>query len=110
MPSQRKAAQVAVDIARRVLSGAYDPLLACRDLADLREDLQSVSPDVLSVFVGVSSELDGLPIGAERLYWAKDALAAKDLEAAHYRKEVANVIESSLERLLNELGEADQRP
>ena len=107
MANQRNAAEIAADIARRVLSSAYDPLLACRDLADLREELQGVSADTLDVFVAVSSEVDGLPIGAERAYWAKDALAAKNLKAARYRDQVTSEIEGSLQRLLTELSEAE---
>ena len=106
MPSQRNAGEVAAEIARRVLSGAYDPLLACRDLADLREDLQGVSAGVLDVFAAVSSELDGMPIGTELAYWGKDALARKDVQAAHYREEVTSEIVEALEQLLIALGKA----
>ena len=107
MPSQRNVAEIAADIARRVLSGAYDPLLACRDMAVLREELQGVSADTMDVFGAVSSEVDGLPIGAERAYWEKEALAEKDLEAARYREQVTSEIESSLQHLLTELNKAE---
>ena len=75
----------AADIARRVLQGTYDPLLACRDLADLKNGLTEVSSDILDTFTAVSSELDGVPLGAERTYWAKEALALRDARRERYR-------------------------
>lgn len=50
-------------------------------LAHLRFEVcgDELEPDFL-LFVGIDSETDHLPLGAARDYWAKAALAAKDLE------------------------------
>ncbi|MCP5320829.1 MAG: hypothetical protein H7A12_08400 [Pseudomonadales bacterium] len=94
----------AKEIARRVLSDGYDPLLACRDLARLRPRLPGVADDIMNTFIGVASEVDDLPIGPERKHWAADALKAKDVEAANYRERIRAVVEKSLRGLLASLG------
>lgn len=53
-----KALNSAKNIARCVLEEGCDPLLACRDLAQLRHRLFGVSDEIMNVFVGV-------PKGAE---------------------------------------------
>lgn len=94
----------AKEIARRVLGEGYDPLLACRDLAQLRQRLPEVADEIMDTFVGVASEVDDLPIGCEREHWAVAALKSKDAEAADYRERVRAVVEDSLRRLLMSLG------
>ncbi len=48
----------AKEIARRVLDYGYDPLLACRDLAEFRGRLPGVADEIMDTFVGVASEVD----------------------------------------------------
>lgn len=92
-------------IAKRVLEDHGDPLVACRDLVDIQEQLRSVvTEEVLDVFVGVDSEVDGLPIGPERAYWAEESLRAKDLLAADYREQVRGEVEEALRALLEVTG------
>lgn len=98
------ATERAKDIARWVLSGAYDPLLACRDLAGLRTELPGVADEIIDIFVGVASEIDDLPIGSERERWSADALKAKDAEAGDYRERVREVVEEAFRRLLTAVG------
>jgi hypothetical protein len=85
-----------------VLEAQQDPLLACRELADLREELSVVlPPEVINVFVAVSSEVDDLPIGLERAHWAEESLRLKDLQAANYREQVRRTVEDALRALLD---------
>lgn len=93
----------AKEIAGRVLNEGYDPLLACRELAQLRQRLPGVPDEIMDVFVGIASEVDGLPIGGERRYWAVGELRLRDAEAARYRERVRAVVEESLVRLLASL-------
>ena len=95
----------AKEIARRVLDERYDPLLACRDLADLRLGLQGVADEIMDTFIGIASEVDGVPLGSERQYWAEDALRLEDTKTADYRGQVRASVEESLRRLLVTLGE-----
>ena len=88
------------EVARRALRGEYDLLLACRDLAPLRSHLQGVPDDVVNTFVAVASEVDDLPIGAERRNWSLGALKANDIEAKKYREQVQDVVTEALRRLL----------
>jgi len=90
----------AQEIARRTLAGDYDLLLACRDLVSLKERLPNVPYDLMNIFVGVASEVDDLPIGAERRQWASEALKAKDIEAGDYRERVRDVVTAALRALL----------
>jgi len=96
--------QRAGNVARRALDGEYDLLLACRDLASLRSHLQDVPDDVVNTFVGVASEVDDLPIGAERRNWSLDALKANDIETKKYREQVRGVVTEALRQLLAVLG------
>lgn len=103
-----KAIARARQVAKRVLEDQYDPLLACRDLVDIREQLLSAVPhEVMNVFVGVASEVHRLPIGPERAYWAEESLRVKDLEAATYREQVRSDVEEALRALLETTEERD---
>jgi hypothetical protein len=99
-----RASERARQIAKTVLGGEYDPLLACRELADLREELSAVADEVMDVFVAVDSEVDGLPIGSERAHWNTELLRVKDFEATNYREQVRGQIEEALQRLLEVIG------
>lgn len=98
-------AERAKEIARGVLDGGYDPLLACRDLAQLRGQLPEVSDEIMDTFDGVSSEVDELPIGSEREYWSSDTLKPKDVQATDYRERVRAVVVRALRQLLVSLDE-----
>jgi hypothetical protein len=94
-------------IAKETLDGKHDLLLACRDLADLRARLPALPEDSLDTFVAVASEVDDLPIGSARKYWAADALKVKDAEAEEYRQRVKDTVTAALRKLLTllEVGE-----
>jgi hypothetical protein len=99
------AIERARQIAKRVLERQYDPLLACRELADIREELSVVLPrEVMNVFVAVDSEVDDLPIGPERVHWNAESLRVKDLEAAKYRAQVGSRVAEALRGLLEAIG------
>jgi len=102
------SADRAKEIAIRVLAGGYDPLLACRDLSHLRGQLSGVTDGVMDTFIGVASEVDDLPIGAEREHWAAEVLRLKDIEAADYRARVKDTVARALQELLVALGEANR--
>lgn len=99
----RSAAAHAREIAYKTLAGDLDPLIACRWLADLRLDLPGVPEDVMDVFVGVDSEVDGLPIGLERVHWAEEALRKADAKVEDYRQRIKPVIVEALWALLRTL-------
>jgi hypothetical protein len=98
------ASELAKEIARKTLYSNYDPLLACRDLASLRGRLLGVAEDLMTIFLGVASEIDDLPIGTEREHWAAATLTAKDVEAENYRGRVRDTVKEALQQLLSELG------
>ena len=104
-PESSWSTERAKEIARRVLDEGYDPLLACRDLADLRLGLQGIADEIMDTFIGIACEVDGVPLGSERQYWAADALRLQDIKAADYRGRVRAVVEESLRQLLATLGE-----
>lgn len=87
-------------IAQEVLAGTYDPLLACRELVDVRSALPPLPDDLMDIFVTVDSEIDGWPLGDERAHWAPDSLRAKDLVAGDYRTRVGPVVLDAARRLL----------
>ncbi|MFL6603185.1 MAG: DUF2489 domain-containing protein [Steroidobacteraceae bacterium] len=100
--------QRAREIALRTLAGDYDLLLACRDLSSLRGRLPGVSDGLMDVFLGVASEVDDLPIGAERNHWSAESLKRKDIEANDYQERVREVVTGALQGLLAALGGSSQ--
>jgi len=100
-----EAIERARQIAKKVLAGEYDPLLACREIAMMKEDLTVVPDDVMTGFRGIDSEVDGLPLGPERAYWDKDSLREKDLGAARYREQVRQGIQEDMRALLKAIGD-----
>jgi hypothetical protein len=103
-----RAVKRAKEIAHKTLLGNYDLLLACRDIADIRRDLPLVADDLIDTFVGVASEVDDLPLGPERTYWAAEALGPKDARAENYRGRIRLVVVDALQKLLVTLGKDDQ--
>ena len=108
MTARTATIERARQIAKSVLAGQYDPLLACRELTDMREELSDVADEVMYVFRGVASEVDGLPIGPERMHWATEALRLKDPGAAEYRALVRSQVEESLKSLLDAIDPAPE--
>jgi hypothetical protein len=88
------------EIARRTLDGEYDLLLACRDLAILREGLAGIPRSLMDTFIAVDSETADLPIGPERTLWSAGALARKDAEASAYREQVRDAVTTALREIL----------
>lgn len=58
-------------VARNALVGGYDVLLACHELADLKEALPCVPDETMNAFVGFRFGGDGLPVGDERRHYAR---------------------------------------
>jgi hypothetical protein len=80
-----QARQEAIRICAGILEGNVDVLEGFHLLASLRWEVgvDDGDPD-FTVFVGISSEIDNLPIGEVRKYWSAEALErlAPDLQAA----------------------------
>ena len=93
-------------IARETLAGEHDILQACRDLAALRLSLLHLPEDALDAFIAVSSEVDDLPLGAEREHWAPDVLRAQDAEAEEYRERIRPRVYEALRELIEVLDAA----
>ena len=87
-------------IALKTLFDGYVVLLACRDLVRLRGRLPSVPVSLMDTFVAIESEVEDLPIGAERRHWAEYALREKDARAAAYREQVRVLVLQDLQELL----------
>ena len=102
--AMNEATERARDIAKKVLARQYDPLLACRELIDPREQLPVMADEVMDVFRAVDSEVDGLPIGPERAHWNTESLRVNDLQAADYRERVRGQVADALRELLEVIG------
>lgn len=86
-------------LARSIINDEVDLLIACRDLAGMRDQLAFLPESVIDVVVAVSSETDGLPLGGERTFWNAENLKEKDAEAADYRERVRSVVKSAAKEL-----------
>jgi len=113
-PEERRAKEIArsalahaKDIARRTLAGDYDPLLACRDIDDMRLDLGGIIPDsIMETFIEVASSVDEYPIGPERRHWAAEALREKDVWIGDLRARARDDVNEALKALLADAGDS----
>jgi hypothetical protein len=86
--------------AAQALSGEIHMFLACRKIASETAALQNIPRDITAVFDGVASEIDGLPVGDERLYWEHRALLEQDAEIERYLAEVGPTLRDAMEKLV----------
>ena len=66
--------------ANQLITERLGVIAASRKLAGLRHYVEPRIAEVLLTFVGIASETDTLPIGAERKQWNREALQRKDSE------------------------------
>jgi hypothetical protein len=70
-----------VEIAQSILDGKVRPLIGARMLAGYVNPLKAeISFEAWSTVVAIASETDGMPIGAERQYWAPEPLRERTRE------------------------------
>jgi DNA-directed RNA polymerase subunit RPC12/RpoP len=92
--------------AKQLIADRLSVIAASRKLAGLRHYDQYVQPriaEALLTFVGIDSETDALPIGAERKQWDPEALQRKDREikdAEQFYRDSAIKAATELVRLL----------
>jgi hypothetical protein len=83
-------------------------LLAARELVGLlRGFTGQLSREDITLFVVIESESDGLPIGPERQYWNREALARKDVEIARYEAACRPLALAACERILKALTDTE---
>jgi hypothetical protein len=88
-------------LARQILAGELDVLDGSSKIAALRGEIEiALDDDDLMAFVGVVSETDHLPIGAEALNWSDDALARKEPDVRRAREWASKVVRQPCENLL----------
>jgi hypothetical protein len=96
------AAQV-LAMAKQLIAGRLGVIAAARKLSCFRHDFDPDLVTPLTVFIGVASEMDDLPVGDVRQYWAADALERKDrdiAEAERFYRDSAIEAATELVRLL----------
>jgi len=87
------------------VSGNYIEILAAAcELNRLGFELFGQLDEDFRDFAGVCSEIEDLPIGAERENWDPEALAEKDTEVRRVQGLYANVVRDGCKRLLMRLG------
>lgn len=91
------------EIASSIVGDRIRPLLGVRMLLPfLRQLEKEIHEDALLFLLGVDSESDALPLGAERQYWADHALHEKDRTADAYEKKVGPKIIETANYLLTQ--------
>ena len=71
-----------LSLAKQLLAGRLGVITAARKLSCFRYDFDPDLSTPLTVFIGIASETDDLPVGEVRQYWAANALERKDREIA----------------------------
>ena len=83
----------AVEVARGMIEGTIDYLEGAIELSSLRHEVYLPSDDKdFLAFTGVASEIDHLPIGAQRQHWSEKALERHEPDiqrAIKWAKEVS---------------------
>jgi hypothetical protein len=92
-----------LQLAANTTAGGVALLLAVREIVQIlhgSQTLQGIIDDRdFRFLVGVSSECDELPLGAERQYWAPESLREKDLRSQKYENLIGNEVRSTLMRI-----------
>lgn len=83
---KNKAKNKALQLSKEILSGEVGLLLGIRKLLPNLFVLGLDNHPDFIIFKGIDSQEDHLPVGPERVYWNKEALAKKDLEVAEAEK------------------------
>ena len=94
----RKTAQLMLSGDLSYIEGAQ---IICHLLHECRLD-PHVEPFV--TFIGIDSETDQFPVGKQRSYWNKDALAKLDEEKAQYEERARGFAEKACRELLSTPG------
>jgi hypothetical protein len=88
------------EITAAMINGTIRPLLGARMLMTYLHTLKrEVDPEIFRLFQAVDSEVDGLPIGPERAYWATGPLREKDEAADKYEARVRDELINAAEKL-----------
>jgi hypothetical protein len=74
--------------AQSILSGELGIVAGARQLCGLAHQVGADRDPAFTIFIGIDSESDHLPIGEVRQRWNPDALLAKDAELADYESRV----------------------
>ena len=77
-----------VATAQSILSGELGVIAGARQLSGLGYQVGADRDPDFTLFTGVDSESDDLPIGEVRKHWNPEALRAKDAELADYEARV----------------------
>ena len=97
----------ALDTARQAIRSGKDLLLAACHLNGILHALPELEKKVQRTdrlfIAGVSSECDGLPLGAERQNWAPESLRERDLLAQSYEQRIRKDMLSALARIADDL-------
>jgi hypothetical protein len=100
MSSTEDARDEAKLIATKVTQGSMDPLLACIEIVRLRRYLPELSEEDWDLFIAIESELDGVPVGQERVHWDPKVLADKDKVTDRYREAIRDSVLDAFDRVL----------
>lgn len=98
-------------VAAKMVQKNVELLDGCRTVVQLRSGLSEADgsdPDLL-VLVAVESELEDVPTGPSREYWAPDVLAQKDEEAARYFRSVHEQLVGACQALVEKWGQPHRK-
>lgn len=94
-------------IARKFLEGNRPLVETCRSIQAPLETLGLCTDTMFVTFVGIDSEADVFPIGAERQHWNRDVLAKKDVEFARFEQFYRRHVEIACRNVLERFGHPD---
>lgn len=107
MTDTERAKQRIVAEARLMLDGQRNLLQGCRNMVGFRAGLstpEEMYDDDLLFAVAVESEMDGMPTGPARPYWAPDALAERDRRRTDYIAQVREDLLLACQSLVQKWG------
>ena len=93
-----------VETAKAVINGDIGIILGSRQIHAYRFDLADDLDDDFSLFIGVDSQTDHLPVDEERRNWSSEALSRKDLEIAEAEEFFKDDVLAACRKLIARFG------
>ena len=87
-------------VAEQMLNGEMEWVEGCRKLVQLHRRSGAPDDDAIITIIGIESETDDLPVGAEREQWAAEVLKDKDRQREEYMAIVRAPLTEALEALV----------
>ncbi len=97
------ARKQAITVAKDLLRGSIDPIDGCRQLAELRLELNMSNDSSFLVFAAIDSDTDKWPSTTIQQHYAKNAITKINAEIKEYFKQSKPEIQEACHEIIDKL-------